>query len=80
MTCIFCQDWEQDDPNCGHAMLNEVVLPARFTTKAFVENFELGSRGASYMQTESGGHRATRIDHIDRQVHKALAGGWRVAS
>ena len=79
MTCIFCADWGQTDPNCGHYLLQGILMPARYLTPALRDREPLGSRASNYASTENGRTEWTKLDHITRTANLALSGGWRAA-
>lgn len=82
MRCPNCEPWNQDDPNCGHAMYGigdhePFWLPARWFTRVprEAEIFGMG-RAWHYLKGENEGHAETRQEHVRRQVAYAMEGGW----
>ena len=73
MTCLFCSSWNQADPNCGHALYNGILLPARYATRRYTERMEVGSRAGNYLDGENAKH-GDRAEFIERQVRYAQAG------
>lgn len=80
MTCIFCSSWNQDDPNCGHFMMNEHIAPARFAVGAWREYEPFGGgRVPNYIRAENDRSEWAILEHIERQANLALSGGWQIS-
>lgn len=77
MVCIFCAPWNQDDPNCGHAMVDDYLLPARYINEGFRLTEVLGSwRAARALFSENGGDVRNRVERIVDRFRPELAGAW----
>ena len=79
MTCVFCHSWGQADPNCGHYLLEGILMPARYLTAALRDREVLGGRGFQYATAENSVSNWLRLDHIGRMANLALSGGWKAA-
>jgi hypothetical protein len=79
MTCIFCADWGQADPNCGHYLESGTLTPAGYASRAWRNAHVLGGRAMRYAAAENSRGEWSKLDHIGRQARLALAGGWRAA-
>jgi hypothetical protein len=79
MTCIFCHSWDQTDSNCGHYLLEGILMPARYLTAALRDREVLGWRGFQYATAENSVSEWSKLDHIGRMANLALSGGWRAA-
>ena len=67
MGCIFCTDWT-DRSNCGHVLLGETLLPAKYATRRWTLAGEMSSRALNHSDIENGW---SGEEHIVRQAVRA---------